>query len=76
MSERTLVRLRDRYPGTSRMTLYRLRRDPAFPRAVLFNGTEYYYTDELESYEASHRRAKPAAAARHHVKETPASQSE
>lgn len=58
MSDRQLVRLRDRYPTTSRMTHYRMRKQPGFPAGVVVLGTEYFYEDELEAYEASRRRPK------------------
>ena len=59
MSARTLVKLSDRYPGTSRMTRYRWRRsEPDFPDPVIINGTEYYYEDELETFESRRRLGK------------------
>jgi hypothetical protein len=59
MSARTLVKLNDRYPGTSRMTRYRWRRyEPDFPDPIIINGTEYYYADELTEWEESRRRVK------------------
>jgi hypothetical protein len=58
MSERTLVKLGRRYPGTSRMTRWRWRQDPDFPVPVVINGTEYFYEDELQAYEELRRRAK------------------
>jgi hypothetical protein len=59
MSKRELQRLKDRYPGVSRMTLWRIRRQPGFPDGIDQNGTEYHYTDELDAYEASRRRLTP-----------------
>ena len=56
MSLRELVRLRDRYPTASRMTRYRMRKQPVFPDGVDILGTEYHYVDELEAYEEAHRR--------------------
>ena len=58
MSERKLVRLRDRYPTTSRITRWRFRNEPGFPNAVIVRNTEYFYDDELEAYEESRRCAK------------------
>jgi hypothetical protein len=55
-TQRKLVRLRDRYPTASRMTLWRIRRQPGFPGGIDHLGTEYHYEDELEAYEASRRR--------------------
>jgi hypothetical protein len=59
MSRRELVRLSDRYPTTSRMTRYRMRKEPGFPAGVLVLGTEYFYSDELDAYEESRRRLPP-----------------
>jgi hypothetical protein len=59
MSDRTLVKLGRRYPGTSRMTRWRWRRDPDFPDPVVINGTEYYDSDELTAYEEARRRRRP-----------------
>ena len=48
MSARTLVRLADRYPGTSRMTRYRWRRnEPDFPDPIIIAGREFYNSAEL-----------------------------
>jgi hypothetical protein len=63
MPDRTLVKLRDRYPGTSRMTRWRWKRLVDFPEAIVINGTEYFYEDELEEYEESRRRPKNRATA-------------
>jgi hypothetical protein len=56
MSQRKRVRLRDRYPTVSRMTLWRIRREPGFPAGIDILGTEYFYEDELEAYEESRHR--------------------
>jgi hypothetical protein len=45
------------------MTLWRMRNDPKFPAGVVVRNTEYFYEDEMEAYEASHRRAKQCATA-------------
>jgi hypothetical protein len=59
--QRRLVRLRDRYGTTSRMTRWRLRNEPGFPLAVRILGTSYYYEDELQMFEESRRdKARPA----------------
>jgi hypothetical protein len=58
MSQRELVRLRDRYRTASRMTRYRMRKEPGFPDGVDILGTEYHYVDELEAYEESRRRRR------------------
>jgi len=62
MSQRKLVRLRDRYPSASRMTVWRLRNEPGFPSAVILLKSEFFYEDELEVYEQSRRRIKPQRA--------------
>ena len=56
MAQRELVRLRDRYPTTSRMTHWRMRQEPGFRAEVVVLGTEYFYEDELEAFEVSRRR--------------------
>jgi hypothetical protein len=63
VSQRKLVRLRDRFPTLSRMTRWRIRHEPGFPSAVVLLDTEYFYEDELETYEQTHRRAERATAA-------------
>jgi hypothetical protein len=62
---RVRVRLRDRYPTTSRMTRYRMRKQPGFPDGIDVLGTEYFYEDELEAYELSsgQQSLEPASAA-------------
>ena len=56
MSQRKLVRLRDRYPTASRMTRWRIRNQPGFPGGIDHLGTEYFYEDELEAFDESRRR--------------------
>jgi hypothetical protein len=56
--QRTLVRLRDRYPDASRMTRWRIRNLPDFPVAIVVRGTEYFYQDELVAFEQRRRRRK------------------
>jgi hypothetical protein len=58
MSQRELVRLRDRYRTASRMTRWRIRNSPGFPAAVVILGTEYFYEDELEAFEELRRRRR------------------
>jgi hypothetical protein len=58
---RVRVRLRDRYPTTSRMTRYRMRKQPGFPAGIDNNGTEYFYEDELEAFEETRRRREREA---------------
>ena len=56
MPVRTLVKLADRYPGTSRMTFWRWRRDhPDFPSPIVIAGTAYYLEHELTAFEESRR---------------------
>jgi hypothetical protein len=59
MPERKLIRLDRRYPDVSRMSFYRWRQQPDFPVGVVIRGREYFYEDELEQFEASHRRRRP-----------------
>jgi hypothetical protein len=59
MSQRKLVRLRDRYPNVSRMTIWRIRHEPGFPAGIDHLGTEYHYEDELDLYDESRRRLTP-----------------
>jgi hypothetical protein len=63
MSERQLVLLDTRYPNVSRMTRFRIQREPDFPTPVIIRNRKYFYSDELDAFEASRRRAKPAAPA-------------
>lgn len=55
MSQRKLVRLRDRFPNTSRMTRFRMRKQPGFPAGIDLLGTLYHYEDELAAFEEAHR---------------------
>ena len=55
MSHRKLVRLKDRYPTASRMTLWRISNEPGFPAAVVIRNTKYRYEDELDAYEEARR---------------------
>jgi hypothetical protein len=62
-SNRELVRLRDRYPTASRMTLWRIRNVPGFPAGIDILGTQYFYSDELQAFEESRRRLTPKRSA-------------
>jgi len=62
-SDRTLVLLDDRFPTISRMTRWRIERQPGFPDPVIMRGRKYYYSDELEAYEEARRRTKRSAEA-------------
>jgi hypothetical protein len=59
--QRKLIKLAHRYPNTSRSTRWRWKREPGFPRPVVIRETEYYYEDELERFEESHRQITDAA---------------
>jgi hypothetical protein len=61
LQQRKLVRLRDRYGGLSRMSLWRLRRSSGFPAPVVILKTEFYYTDELQMFEEGRRRRAQSA---------------
>ena len=60
MTERRLIKLRNRYVDASRQTLWRIRHQPDFPVGVMLNNSEYFYEDEVEAYEEANR-AKPKA---------------
>ena len=65
MSDRRLVLLDSRFPGTSRMTRYRIAQEPDFPTPVIIRGRKYFYEDELERFESRRRlgKTKPNAEA-------------
>ena len=42
MSQRELVLLSDRFPGLSRMTLFRIAREPGFPTPFIIRNRRYY----------------------------------
>ena len=63
MSQRKMVRVRDRYPDVSRMTRFRMRQEPDFPEPVVIGGTEYYREDELAAFEERRRRKRRASSA-------------
>jgi hypothetical protein len=60
VSERRLVLLNTRYPG-SRMTLWRIQREADFPVPIVIRGRRYYYSDELDAFEARRRGPRSAA---------------
>jgi hypothetical protein len=45
------------------MTRWRFRKEPGFPAAVVILNTEYFYEDELETFEESRRRRREPSAA-------------
>ena len=55
---RRLVLLDSRFPGTSRMTRYRISREPDFPTPIIIRGRKYFYEDELEAFESRRRVGK------------------
>lgn len=61
MSERRLVQLDDRYPNISRMTRWRIEREPDFPTPIIVRGRKYYDDAELTRWEEAHRRAREEA---------------
>jgi hypothetical protein len=58
MSQRELVLLSDRFPGLSRMTLFRIAREPGFPTPFIIRNRRYYDSTELRQWEESRRRIK------------------
>jgi len=58
MSERRLILLATRYPDVSRMTRWRIEREPDFPTPVIVRGRKHYYDDEMTEWE-SRRRLTP-----------------
>lgn len=67
MSEpRTLVLLADRFPDVSRMTRWRIEREPDFPVPVVIRNRRYYDDAELTAWEESRRRARRRATAGEH----------
>jgi hypothetical protein len=61
-AERRLVLLPERYPNASRMTRWRIQREPDFPVPVIVRGRKYFVDAELTQWEEARRRAKPATA--------------
>jgi hypothetical protein len=57
-SDRTLVLLDDRYPNVSRMTRFRISREPDFPTPIIVRNKKYFYAHELSEWEETHRRIK------------------
>ena len=62
LSERRLVLLDTRYPDVSRMTRWRIEREPDFPTPIVVRGRKYYDDDELTAWEEARRRRQPSAA--------------
>jgi hypothetical protein len=62
-SERRLVLLDTRYPDISRMTRWRIGREPDFPTPIIVRGRKYYDDAELTAWEESrrHKREREAA---------------
>ena len=56
MSDRRLILLADRFPNVSRMTLFRIAREPDFPTPVVIRNKSYFDADELTAWEESRRR--------------------
>jgi hypothetical protein len=52
---RCLVLLDTRYPDVSRMTRYRISKEPNFPTPIIVRGRKYYDSDELTEWEESRR---------------------
>ena len=55
-SDRRLVLLDSRYPDISRMTIWRLQREPSFPTPIIIRNRKYYNSDELTEWEELRRR--------------------
>ena len=56
MSDRRLILLAERFPDVSRMTRYRIAKEPDFPTPVIIRNRRYYDADELNAWEESRRR--------------------
>ena len=56
-SDRSLVPLDVRYPDISRMTRWRIEREPDFPTPIIIRNRRYYDADELTAWEEARRRA-------------------
>jgi hypothetical protein len=55
-TDRRLVLLDTRYPNISRMTRWRIEREPGFPAPVIIRNRKYYDSSELAEWEESRRR--------------------
>ena len=55
-SDRRLILLSARFPGLSRMTLWRIEQEPDFPTPVIIRNRKYYDSDELTEWENARRR--------------------
>ena len=58
-SDRRLVLLDARYPNISRMTRWRIEREPDFPTPIIVRGRKYFDDAELTVWEETHRRLTP-----------------
>lgn len=54
--ERRLVLLTDRYVNISRMTIWRVEREPDFPTPIIIRNRKYYDDAELTAWEEARRR--------------------
>jgi hypothetical protein len=63
VSERRLVQLAERYRNISRMTRWRIEREPDFPAPIVIRGRKYYDDAELTKWEELRRRKAPRATA-------------
>ena len=54
--ERRLVLLTDRYVNISRMTIWRVEREPDFPTPIIIRNRKYYDVAELTEWENARRR--------------------
>jgi hypothetical protein len=63
VSERRLVLLDTRYPDVSRMTRWRIEREPDFPNPIIVRGRRYYDAEELAAWEEARRRRRQPSAA-------------
>jgi predicted DNA-binding transcriptional regulator AlpA len=70
-SDRRLVQLDNRYPGLSRMTLFRIAREPDFPTPIIIRNRRYYDDAELTAWEESRRRIKRERKAANAAESTP-----
>jgi hypothetical protein len=55
-SDRRLILLSARFPGLSRMTLWRIEQEPDFPTPIVIRNRRYYDSVELGEWEESRRR--------------------
>jgi hypothetical protein len=67
VSDRSLVLLSERYPDISRMTRWRIEREPDFPTPIMVRGRKYYSDTELTAWEEARRRLPPKRRADEHT---------